>query len=1002
MASWDPRVNEVFLMAIEAASTEERAAVLDRECQGDPELRRKVEALLQAHDRAGSFLEEAAPGLAEPDPAATLAGTETRAGNGTSPGGTSAGFQMDTQLEQAARVAARPVPEGPGSRIGPYKLLQKIGEGGMGSVYMAEQEVPVRRRVALKIIKPGMDSEQVIRRFEAERQALALMDHPGIARVLDAGATESGRPYFVMELVNGVPITEYCDRQRLGPRERLELFTHVCAAVQHAHQKGIIHRDLKPSNVLVTLIDGKPVPKVIDFGVAKAIDQRLTERTLFTQFGGIVGTLEYMSPEQAALSGVDIDTRSDIYSLGVLIYELLTGTTPLVRERLQESAYLEILRRIREEEPPPPSSRLSESGETLPSISAQRRTEPERLRRLVRGELDWIVMKALDKDRSRRYETASGLARDIERYLGDEPVEAGPPSARYRLGKLLRKHRGLVATTAAFAGLLLMGALVSTYLAVRSTRAEQAARDAAIQAQEAEKRATDQRDKARAAEAEARAVSEFLQNDLLAQAGSRAQASRGGSPPDPDVRVRTLLDRAAGKIESRFTDQPLVEASTRAIIGRTYRDLGLYAEAVPHLKRSIELYQGARGEADPATLRAMEQLAWSDQALNRFAEAEALTRRLLDQVRRQKGPEHEDTLGPTNDLAVLFIRQGKYAEGEALLLQCYQVRLRISSEEHPQSLELMNNLGLLRRLQGRNEEARELLERCLEIRRRVSGESHPDTLNVMNNLGFVYEELGKADQAEALLKAALERSRKSLGSDHDQTVQTMNALAGAYWKQARFEESEALLSQVMESRKRQYGEDNVNTIAALYNLGLVRRSGGKDAEARAIFEKVLELRRRHQGQAHPETMEVTNDLAFALAAASDPKGRDLARASALLAEAIPRVPQGLETLAGNLWNTRSLVQLRGGDWKAALESARRANELHHDKSGEDWILLAVAHAQLGDREQARRWYDRALPWLSRNRSGDQDFRRLQAEAASLLGLEPPATPQAQPKSPVRG
>jgi non-specific serine/threonine protein kinase/serine/threonine-protein kinase len=1001
MASWDPRVNEIFLKAIEAPLAGERGAVLDKECQSDSELRRKVEALLQAHDRAGSFLEEAAPVLAEPEPAATIAGTQTRAGNGTSPGGTSAGFHVDTELERPARMATRPVLEGPGSRIGPYKLLQKIGEGGMGSVYMAEQEVPVRRRVALKIIKPGMDSEQVIRRFEAERQALALMDHPAIARVLDAGATDSGRPYFVMELVNGMPITEYCDQQQLEPRQRLDLFTRVCAAVQHAHQKGIIHRDLKPSNVLVTLIDGQPAPKVIDFGVAKAIDQRLTERTLFTQFGGIVGTLEYMSPEQAALSGVDIDTRSDIYSLGVLIYELLTGTTPLTRGRLQESAYLEILRRIREEEPPPPSSRLSQSAETLPSISAQRRTEPERLRRLVRGELDWIVMKALDKDRSRRYETASGLARDIERYLGDEPVEAGPLSTRYRLTKLLRKHRVLVATSAAFAGLLLLGALVSLYLAVRATRAERAAQDALIHARQAEEAARDERDKARAAEAQSKAVSEFLQNDLLSQASARSQVGRG-SPPDPDVKVRTVLDRAAAKIESRFADQPLVEASTRQIIGRTYRDLGLYAEAVPHLKRSIELHQRLRGEADPAALRAMEQLAWSDQALNRFAEAEALTRKVLEEIGRQKGSDHEETLGAKNDLAVLFIRQGKYAEGEALLLECYQARVRISGEDHPHSLELMNNLGLLRKLQGRNEEARKLLERCLEIRRRVSGDSHPDTLNVMNNLGFVYQELGKAEQAEAMLKAALELSRKSLGNDHDQTVQTMNALAGAYWKQARFEESEALLSQVMESRTRQYGEGNLNTIAALYNLGLVRRSSGKAAEARAIFEKVLALRRGVQGEAHPETLEVANDLSFTLAVAPDPKDRDLARASALLDETIPRLPQGLETFAGNLWNTRSLVQLRAGDPKAALESALRANALHHDQSGEDWLLLALAHARLGDREQARGWYDRALPWLSRNRSGDQDFRRLQAEAASLLGLEPPAAPQAQPKSPVRG
>ncbi len=324
--------------------------------------------------------------------------------------------------------------EGPGTKIGPYKLLQQIGEGGMGVVYMAEQEQPVRRKVALKIIKPGMDSKQVVARFEAERQALAMMDHTNIARVFDAGTTESGRPYFVMELVHGVPITHYCDSNQLTPRERLELFIPVCQAIQHAHQKGIIHRDIKPSNVLVTMYDDRPVPKVIDFGVAKAIEQRLTERTLFTQYGVLVGTFEYMSPEQAEMNAFGVDTRSDIYSLGVLLYELLTGSTPIERIRLREAALGELVRLIKEEEPPRPSVRLSGSGD-LPKIAALRKTEPARLSKLVRGEVDWIVMKCLEKDRTRRYETANALARDVERHLKDEPVEACPPSAGYRLRK---------------------------------------------------------------------------------------------------------------------------------------------------------------------------------------------------------------------------------------------------------------------------------------------------------------------------------------------------------------------------------------------------------------------------------------------------------------------------------------------------------------------------------------------------------------------------------------
>jgi eukaryotic-like serine/threonine-protein kinase len=402
----------IFEAAIEKGSPEERAAYLDQVCGSNEGLRKEVEALLAAHDQLGSV-----------HPVTTV---------------------------------EHPRPsEAPGTVIGPYKLLQQIGEGGMGTVFMAEQTQPVKRKVALKVIKSGMDSRQVIARFEAERQALAMMDHVNIARVLDAGTTDAGRPYFVMELVHGVPITKYCDDNQLTPRERLELFVPVCNAIQHAHQKGIIHRDIKPSNVMVTLYDGKPVPKVIDFGVAKATEQKLTERTLFTQYGTMVGTLEYMSPEQAEMSALGVDTRSDIYSLGVLLYELLTGSTPLTRKRFKDAAYGEILRIIKEEEPPKPSTRLSDSGEALASISAQRKTEPAKLSKLMRGELDWIVMKTLEKDRNRRYETANAFAADVQRYLNDETVQACPPSAWYRFRKYARRHRVGLATTGVITAMFL-------------------------------------------------------------------------------------------------------------------------------------------------------------------------------------------------------------------------------------------------------------------------------------------------------------------------------------------------------------------------------------------------------------------------------------------------------------------------------------------------------------------------------------------------------------------
>jgi WD40 repeat protein/serine/threonine protein kinase len=422
------QVESILAAAVEMDSEAERRAFVGQACGGDAELKRRVEELIENHFRAASFLEAPAPNLV-----ATVAG---------------------------------PIRERPGTLIGPYKLMEEIGEGGMGLVFVAEQTQPVRRRVALKLIKPGMDSRQVVARFEAERQALALMDHPNIAKVLDAGATGSGRPFFVMELVKGVPITQFCDEHRLTPLKRLGLFVSVCQAVQHAHQKGIIHRDLKPSNVLETSHDGTPVVKVIDFGVAKAVGQQLTDKTVYTQFTQMVGTPLYMSPEQAGQSGLDVDTRSDIYSLGVLLYELLTGTTPFDPERLRTAAYDEIRRIIREEEPPRPSTRLSESKDALPSISAQRQTEPARLTKLVRGELDWIVMRCLEKDRNRRYETASALAADVQRYLADEPVQACPPSALYRFGKFARRNKRTLATAALLGVMLLVavGAMVASAL----------------------------------------------------------------------------------------------------------------------------------------------------------------------------------------------------------------------------------------------------------------------------------------------------------------------------------------------------------------------------------------------------------------------------------------------------------------------------------------------------------------------------------------------------------
>src|SRR5947209_5705354 len=435
---------DVFIAALQRENAADRSAFLAEACGGNADLRQQVEVLLRENEQLGSFLES---------PAAAL-----------------------------AAITDDALAERPGTVIGSYKLLEQIGEGGFGVVYMAEQQQPLRRKVALKIIKPGMDTKQVVARFEAERQALALMDHAHIARVLDAGATDTGRPYFVMELVRGIALTQFCDDNRLTPQERLELFVAVCQAVQHAHQKGIIHRDLKPSNVLVTLVDGTPVVKVIDFGIAKALgQQRLTDKTLFTGFALMIGTPLYMSPEQAEMSGQDADTRTDIYALGVLLYELLTSTTPFDKDRLKEASYEAIRRIMREEEPARPSTRISTLGQAATTVTDNRNSEPKQLCKLLRGELDWIVMKALEKDRNRRYESASALAADVLRYLQDEPVEACPPSRRYRLGKFLRKHRtGVLMTAALFAAAVVVGAGIGWVALDRAAQLTETERQRAV------------------------------------------------------------------------------------------------------------------------------------------------------------------------------------------------------------------------------------------------------------------------------------------------------------------------------------------------------------------------------------------------------------------------------------------------------------------------------------------------------------------------------------------
>ena len=558
----DPaRAKSLFLAAADLPDAD-RPAFLDRECGGDADLRGRVEALLRADapspdDATGTFGDDS--DTADPDRTATH---------------TTRGDNPDTVL------------------AGKYRLTEPIGHGGMGSVWVAHQFEPVKRKVAVKLIKAGMDSKCVLARFEAERQALAVMDHPNIAKVLDGGLTPDGRPFFVMELVKGVPITEYCDAYMLTPKERLALFVPVCQAIQHAHQKGVIHRDIKPTNVLVAVYDDKPVPKVIDFGIAKATGGVLTEHTIETAFGGVVGTPQYMSPEQASLNNLDIDTRSDVYSLGVLLYELLTGSPPFARKELEKRGLLEILRVVREEDPPRPSTKLS-TADALPSLSANRSTEPKKLTGLLRNELDWIVMKALEKDRARRYETANGFAADVNRFLAGEAVHAHPPSAAYRLKKFVRRNKPQVIAAAVVLVALLAGIAGATVGLVEAKRQEGIARLEAKAKDEALRAESDERRKADAAridaqtkEAEANDTVKFFQDHVFAAARPKGQDGGLGA----DVTLRNAMAASVPALDKGFAAQPLVEARLRYVLGLTFFHLAEHDPARGHFERALELF----------------------------------------------------------------------------------------------------------------------------------------------------------------------------------------------------------------------------------------------------------------------------------------------------------------------------------------------------------------------------------------------------------------------------
>jgi eukaryotic-like serine/threonine-protein kinase len=915
--------SQVFTNALKLATPAERAAYLDEACAGNPQLRADLEGLLQAQANDPDFLEQPVGPLG--------AATDERQAPGA-------------PLDR--RAAGFPPAEGPGAVLaGRYKLLQEIGEGGMGTVFMAEQTQPVQRKVAVKVIKAGMDSRQVIARFEAERQALALMDHVNIARVLDAGTTEAGRPYFVMELVHGVPITRYCDDNRLTPRQRLELFVPVCRAIQHAHQKGIIHRDIKPSNVMITLYDGQPVPKVIDFGIAKATAQKLTERTLFTHYGTLVGTLEYMSPEQAEMSALGVDTRSDIYSLGVLLYELLTGSTPLERKRLKEVPLQEVLRLIQEEEPPTPSLRLS-TTEEAPTIATARGLEPKKLSGLVRGELDWIVMKALEKDRNRRYETANTLAQDVQRYLADEPVLACPPSAGYRFGKFARRNKGLLMATGLILLTLVTGIIGTTWALIEA----RIQRGQALQGEA----------QARQSEADAKAVLEFFEKRVLSAARPK------GRGLGPEATIRDAVDMAEPGIAGAFQGKPLVEASIRRALGLTYWYAGAYPPAIEQHEKALALRKAHLPLDHPDTLNSMTNLAQAYQSAGRLTDALQLLQDTLKLRKARLGANDPETLWTMNRLGETLQALGRPAEALPLYEEELRIATKVLGPDHEDTLIYMDKLAGIYQNLGRLAEAVALYEKTLQLEKTKLAPDHPDLLATKSNLAWVYSEVGRWAEAETLGRETLEIKKTVFGPDHPETLISMHNLGTAYRDDGRPSEALPLLEEAVRLHKAKMGADHYITLIFMSNLAAVYRNLGRLAEALALFDETLSLQKAKVGADHPRRLIVMNEAGECLL-----KMKKYDEAEALLRECLA-LRLGKDPAEWWVFQTRSQLGQAAIGLKRYAEAEALLREAHHElvarkdkiparyqrTTGEAAQALADLYETLGKKDEAARWRGR--------------------------------------------
>ncbi len=779
---------------------EQRACFLTDACSSDNSLRAEVESLLLAEEGVrSSFMQS--PLLAD------------------LPAGDSNRFDASGTLEAGQIFAQR------------FQLVRRLGEGGMGQVWLAEQTSPVRRQVALKLIKAGMYDEAVVQRFQAERQSLAIMDHPAIAKVFDAGTTPQGQPYFVMEYVSGLPITEYCDQKKLKISNRLELFIQVCEGVQHAHQKAIIHRDLKPANILVQEVDGKPVPRIIDFGLAKATTSRGAGETVFTQLGHFMGTPGYMSPEQADPEVQDIDTRTDVYSLGVVLYVLLAGLQPFETKQRQKQPLDELLRKLREEEPPCPSTKVSADRDTSAATAEARGTEPRQLVSILRGDLDWIAMKALEKDRARRYGAPSELAADIRRYLDHEPIVARPADAGYRLRKYARRHRVAVVVAAAVIVLLAAFSVLQAVQLRRITRE----RD----------RATRERDRATR-------ITDFMTGMFKVSDPSEARGNK--------VTAREVLDKASNDMGTGLAKDPEVQAQMMQVMAQTYSNLGLYPRAHELAQRALDARLSLLGPDDPNTLESMTQLGWILNREGKYADAEKMERRAFDGERRILGPENPLTIETMANLAYIVQGPGGFAQGEKFARDAIEVGTRRLGPESDPVLQSMGYLGVALWNQGRYAEAEQEYRRLVELERRV-GPDHPETLRTMSNLAVAVQAQGRLAEAEQIYRDNLAVLQRVLGPEHQLTTGTMFNLASLLTEEGHHAEAEKVYRETLAIQLRVSGPEHPRTLLTKSGLADEIFKQGHIEEAEKLQRETLVTMVRVIGPEHPSTLECQSNLA---------------------------------------------------------------------------------------------------------------------------------------------